>query len=936
MARKYNTLQIRKRAKEHTDTNKLLLELPTVKNIISLMALPPHLQCLPHSQLTHGIDFSVEHDCAFSSNGELGLRFVMRTAMNGKESIEDFTTRSALQLANFFNALVIPVFLLATLKTQNKTPPPILQEWRKAVTLTYKYATPVVNTQRATVPLVHVTTHDAGKNVHFFAATGEDIKQQLSNLERITENRIKSLEIGIVVPNTLINAYSLEFALYNAVSLNKVAFYMQLLPLYRSILANSARDYGITLAPYKLGVGCTVLQEGPSQPADAPQDDTLYYKQTINCCVFIHGVQAQSFSLSSTLSHNSSPPIKMPMFTLFEVSNVGSPGTLPSSILPYICTVVKDVEYYQVLKQFLAARKIVVEAAHVSQNLCTVLRIAPNPQVYAKKACSLKSLAEYLYLLTSSGKVLFGNKHRVMAYAQTVQSVNGIPDVTVLHILDAGTQPKKQRPTFVSDTPNVLICDEACHRVMSDPKTAIPRDAKEQIAQILSTLSKLFSKAARNPKDNTVKAIYRGFTSKHSIDVRHFLETGKVQCVVILQNLRAPANTVRIMRESAVFAHTKTKNKATGQNSLTYSQSAATAIPRALPPAPTALRSPVTPYTAHSLPSANNPINTGVIVAASDQNHAISALPKQNHKHFTTIEGNGLCHSVDTNVKNSLCTAHASFTDKSLHLDHEVITLPLINVNKELTIPPSPSEPAADNPQITTTEDPQPTATSVAYQSRLSQTFRDALCTILGTMTVVSIVGLTYFSYLRHMCDPASMFECDLIVGVGLSCLMVVVAAAMCTVMVREVSATRRALRFAIMGQEMQDSAVPNREIASGNTPQQFGTTPAKPLAGFYGLPGKQLQTPRQRVLDADVPVPDTEPKTLANGNIVTLSPAENSNPVGAPTIGHGIKVPARDDTAPLSSDSSGDPLQLSPASSIDAPHTSAVSAPSQVTSLAS
>lgn len=858
MTKKHNTLKIRRKPKEHNDANKPLLELPIVKNIMALLSLPPALQDLPPLHLTHKTANNNELDCALWSYGELGMKFTMKTAIEGHESIEDFTTKSALQVANFFNSLVIPVFLLPTLKTQQKTPPPVMREWQNAIKLTYGYRTQGARVQRAFLPFVHETVQNADRNIHFFVVPGENIKQQLCKLEQIEANRIRSFEICVFIPNTLINTNTLEFAKHNTTSLQQVAFYLQMLPLYRSMLANSARDYGITSAPYKLGIGCAVLQAEHAEPA--PQNNTTYYQQDLKSCVFIYGAQTINCPLSASFLHNSLPPIKMPSLTLFEVAGIDIPEAQITEILPYSCTLRRNVEYHQLLKQFLEARKIMAETAPVTQNRCTVLHITPNPKAHNKKAFTLKSLAEYLYLLTSSCETLFGNEHRVMAYAQTVQSVNGIPNVTLLHILDIGTLPKKQNHALVSETPNVFIYDEACHKATEDSESEVHHNGQDKITPLHDALGKFFTKAARNPKDSAIKALYRGVIAKNATDVRHFLESGKVQCVVVLQNVNTTA-IVPPMQASLGSAHNKKEHrKKLPLSPTTHLARTAATVPRILSPPPV-VQALTRRHSGHPLSSPSKPT-----IHTQSRKKTAPPLPIQPqgpiiHQQYElpTVQNSDIqCDFDHTNAINTPCTTTESPTDtKSLHLNCERSTLLLINTNKEPNMP-SHSEPA--------TGTPQPLPARVTYKSKLSQAFRDALFTFIGTALVAAAVGLTYFLCLRERYFIASAFRSDLVVGIILIGMVGIVAAITCTVMVREVLATKRA---AILDMQAQQS------------PPAMGDETAK---GLDGAPASQQHEAGKVVDDTSVPK-DQAQATPTSASSVRKTVRVASGTDGAPVV---------------------------------------------------
>ncbi|MDB1135294.1 hypothetical protein [Candidatus Anaplasma sp. TIGMIC] len=516
---------------------------PAVKNILQLINMPSHvpparglndqLHPLPELELNQTIvAYSDEIDAE-------ALKIDATARRKYAESTDDFSMRSAYLLSNLFNAYVIPTYLIHTLEEVGNFGTSTIPAWSSMIHVSYSVYEGNLLVRRHTLNTDQLLLLDNktvdGRRTEFFVAAGEYLRREITDIVTCMEPRRPSkLVLSVSLAPEFITDMTVKHVETSVPALETLARALQLLPIYRSLLSASTNDFGITNAPYYLGVGCSSINYVEMCSSALKQKPRPVKRHKMQACIYLYGSQDHILPLSSF--DIATQHMRMSMLSLYEIElDKDKAHVLAETILPFECSSRKEIPHSATLEPFFHARGIKTQSPLVEHNKCTVLDIRINPARTPGKKVSAKMLSSYLHLIVNSSKNLFGLGHRALAYISTVQDMDKSKNVTVLHVLDMGTPPYPGSPYNVCDSVDLIAYDEAAYNAQRGRNTTATHNAKKgSIYAVASVLEATFASANKRFSESFINTITRSAGFSTNIDA--FLSSGTAQCTIIIQD----------------------------------------------------------------------------------------------------------------------------------------------------------------------------------------------------------------------------------------------------------------------------------------------------------------------------------------------------------------------------------------------------------------
>ena len=507
-----------------------------LKNFISSMHATPEVSSLLHILLsesprscplagtvpnrpTFSMDSTVHN---FPGSKNPGVRITSTVQALPDEDWSEFRVRSALLLSSFCNAYALPVFLLqALVYAENKGID--LQNVVKVSWVLDKGA------DRGDIDVTdflqrHVIVNP--EHIDFYLVTGSTITQRV--LQQYLDARKVTLTIWVA--GELFTHESIEFFSEQhqsrARAIVMISQAMQFFPIYRSILMRRSDDYGMTLAPYNLGVVCGFVRGASVDEQQAPTAEMRGY-------MFVSGRKAEDITKDTFFL--SSNHIYCSMLSLHEINFEKTDIEHPQipQILPYACAQFQPIECSSplVLKA-LRFRNFTFLRVPNDESNCTLLDVGFN--TIRSKNCppsSSNQLSNYLILLVSACEKLIGSNARIMVYVSFRKVVEN-EDIEVTHVLNLGTAPKfSDSFIYRHSESKSMLCDSALERAIK-LKHGISLGTGTPVEQLRVTLRDLFA-----GEDENLRSQF-GVLLKHSKvpqPVDQYLVESKVKVRIIAQ-----------------------------------------------------------------------------------------------------------------------------------------------------------------------------------------------------------------------------------------------------------------------------------------------------------------------------------------------------------------------------------------------------------------
>ena len=509
-----------------------LLQTPIAMNIRKLLLLPPHiLQRYPDSH--DSAEFEISHSTCESDHRPPTLEIVASITKRGHaESYDECATRCAYNISNLLNSYVIPVFLLRILTKHDEGLTGLSPYWSRVISITCRSHHNNYSPSEYTFDILKLILHKKllsnSECKEFLFVSSEYIRQVILS----SEHRARKFSFHISLAHEVAMETSSFLYSFSYTGLKAIAQSLQLLPIYRSLLKSSTEDYGITRAPYNLGVICVLKSTLETQKTTTRSFNRPSLIQQCSGWIYVYGKKAEI--LPDDTFYIAPRSAKMDMLALFEVDprrleNAEQPSQY---IFPVICVEKVTLGHFKELEQNLKARDIVLANADARENRCTVINLKPNPQATA--ACTAESMAFYLQLLTLSCKSLLGLNFQTMAYASTVQRVDqSKQNHKVLHILDVGTKPKECSDTTLYDKNMLLVYDEA-RKNLSGDRLDSPAAEEQSMQALTSTVSCLLSETSEIYPATGLTRILE-YLHMRLPDLGHFLMSDKMAFTAVIQ-----------------------------------------------------------------------------------------------------------------------------------------------------------------------------------------------------------------------------------------------------------------------------------------------------------------------------------------------------------------------------------------------------------------
>ena len=629
-----------------------LLQTPIMTNISRLLRLP---LCIQQKYLD-ALDkdkFEISHNTRTNCHFPIALETVASIAKTSSmESDDEFATRCACNISNLLNAYIIPVFLLRILTEPDEGLSGLSPRWSKVINVTCRLDHSHNESTGYTFDILKLIFHkklssDSECNEFFFVAS-EYIRQVVLSSER----RVRSAAFYIQLPHEVVlNATSSLYSLSHA-GLKSIAQSLQLLPIYRLILKNSTEDYGITRAPYNLGVVCA-LKSSLEEHKTATRP-TL--KQQCTSWIYVYGKKAEL--LPEDAFHIAPKNVKMDMLSLYEVDPNRMENTeISRYIFPIVCIEKEGLKYLEAIKPNLRAREIIIDSNSAKKNRYTIISLQPTSLTTA--ACTPETVAYYLQLLTASCQTLLGSNYRIMAYVNILQRMDTSgQDYKVFHILDIGTSPKECAEAALCDESKILIYDEARKNLNSSD--CQPPAQQGCVQTLTSTLSCLLREASERHPSSGLTGMLEYLHMK-SPDLGHFLKEHKMRLVLIIQEHKKRQHAVQEIQEEPNIARCVTEtlsSESVGSSIATTSDAYQTPMSMHSTPTEDLSPSPVFAPAVASTPIASNkPVTVeNTLNAASPHTHGV-ILPETTSK--LTYTSSPHCHDkVSSDEQNTELTSH--------------------------------------------------------------------------------------------------------------------------------------------------------------------------------------------------------------------------------------------------------------------------------------
>ncbi|MEH0831001.1 hypothetical protein [Anaplasma bovis] len=511
---------------------------------------------------TFSMDSTVQN---FPGTETPGMRITSTVQALPNEEFNEFRMRSALLLSSFCNAYALPVFLLqALIYAEDKG-----MDLQNLVKVSWELDK---GADRGEVDLSDFFQHRAiaspERRIDLYLVTGGVIIQKV--LQQYLDARKVTLNISVsgeLFTRENIKLFS-EQEKSKAKAIVTMSQAMQFFPIYRSILSRRSDDFGMTLAPYNLGVACGVVRNMGGGKKKARKVEMRGY-------MFVSGRKAEDITKDTFFL--SSNHIYCGMLSLHEIDfqKPTVEHSLIPQVLPYACSQFQPMECSSpLLLKALTSRNFAFESVPNEESNCTLLDVIFNPiRPKDSPASSSKQLSAYLTLLVSACEKLIGSNARVMVYVSFEKIIDQEP-IEVIHVLDVGTPPRfSDSFLYKHSGSKSMLCDEALENVIGGhTQSASKASAEPGVSELALTLRKLFSGADENFRSqfNTLLK-----DSKVQPRIDEYLVENKVKVRIVTQECHPQLlSAIAFSRQSPI---SQDNSASVSYSTRDYSSSLATA-----------------------------------------------------------------------------------------------------------------------------------------------------------------------------------------------------------------------------------------------------------------------------------------------------------------------------------------------------------------------